>query len=530
MEEKKKKKKHHVGLIVTLVILFVVIVLPISLTYILFYDATTTSFVGDDNVSTESMLKKKTVSAFSDSKTSGKIDLAIEQNDLNQLLYGAYKEMPSQASQYVKKFYCDVEGKQYTFSFDAEVPLFKSRLRLVTTLDDYSDDSGRGIYFKIDDIKIGRTGGLKSIATSIASNFITDADLTKMFASTGLNMKVSLADAKITYARGDYIADLKKMIGGSNALVTSMLDTFFDNNLASLEPEGGIDVLIDLAKLHTNSAYCDPTHTLDIDVPAIGTNIKTLLKGGIVDDDQTKLGYVMNYLVRGYDLASSSAQSYISGKDLTSIGIADVEAYDGANLASETTITDALKNRINLTDIAQGKIGYIDETDINDTLQSVAAIGQGIVLDYVDSSDALVSCVCIDDLYANIFNNHIYLTLGLSINGYETSIVFDTAYKGLSDYVMTLEVSDLYFGTLSASEDLQSYLFDLMESSFSGDSEFFFDSATGVFTVDVKAAIENADATCKAAITAAMATGKELKATLTGSALADNGTIQVTIE
>ncbi len=526
-----KKKKRHVGLVVALVLVFVLIILPIGLAYALFFDTTTTSFVGDDNSDTNKLMNKRIVDGLASTKTTGKIDLALPENDINQLLYDAHKALPQEAKNFVKKFYCDISGKQYTFSFDAEVPLFKTRLRLVTTLDSYNDASGRGIAFTIDDVQLGRMPYLKGIATGIVSNFVTDESLTNMFASSGLNMKVSLSQGKITYARADYVADLKKMAGGQgNDLISNLLDVFFDNELTAFDSSSGIDVLFDLAKLHTNPGYCDPEHSLGIDVSDIVAKIKTLLDKGIVTQNEMDLGYVMNYLVRGYDMAIIQAQNYVQSRDFSSIGIQDVQAYKGANLKSNSNITNALKERINPSDVALGKIGYIDETDINDVLHATDAIGHGFVVDYVEGNKSAVACVCVDDFYANMFNGHLYLTVGLSINGYETSIVFDTDFQGIVDDAISLKVSSLYYGTLPLSSNLQSYFYDIVYKSLDAHAGISFQPNAGVFAVDLKQAIEKADDESKTAIILSMASGKELKASMTGSKLSDNGTIAITIE
>ena len=525
------QKKRHVGLIVTLTLLFVLIILPVGLAYALCFDTTTTSFVGNETTDTNKMMNQRVVDGFGQTKSTGKIDIAIGENDINQLLFNAQKTLPEQAKTYVKKFYCDISGNNYVFSFDAEVPLFKTRLRLATTLAQYDDATGRGVAFTINDVQLGRLPGLKGIGQSIASNFVTDASLTEMFASTGLNMKVSLTEGKITYARTDYIADLKKMIGGEgNSLMSSMLDELFNNNLTSLNPDNGIDIIFDLAKLHTNPDYSDSTHSLGIDINDIGSKIQTLLKNGIIEDNPNSLSHVMNYLVRGYALATGSAQSYVSGKDFSCIGITNIDAYKGADLASDTSITETLKQRINVADIALGKIGYIDEEDLNDVLASTKAVGQGMVLDYVDGTKSSVACVCIDDIYTNIFNNHFYLGLGLSVNGYETSIVFDTAFQGIKNYAMTLKVENLYFGTLSMSEQLKSYFFDIMQQSLSGDDALSFKSSTGVFTFDIQKAIDSADTASRLAISLALGSGKQFKAAASGSKLSDTGSIIITIE
>ncbi len=524
-----KEKKHHTGLKIFLILLVVLIVLPVSLAYIFFFDTTTTSFVGSDSVSTETLANRKMVDAMTDSKTSAAIDFEFDQDDVNQLLYQAHKQLPAETTNYVKKFYCDIDGSSYTFSFDVTVPLFQSRLRLVTSLATYDNDTGRGIVFTINDLKIGRTGGLKDIAISIASNFINDKTLTDMFASAGLNMNVSLSNATISYPRENYVADLKTMLGKADPVLPPLLDEFFGNNLTSLKSEGAIGVGVDLTKLNTNASYCDPDHTLGIDVKGNSEKLQTLLNKGVIDDSQEKVTMVMNYLIRGYALSESDVQAYVSGKDFSSIGITDVTAYTGANLDSGTTLTETLKNRINAADVALGKIGYFDETDINNAFKATSAIGEGAALRYKGDDSYKVSCACVDDFYTNIFNEHIYMTMGLSVNGYKTSVIFDTASKGVSGYKMSLQVSNLYFGTLSASTTLKDYFYDMLAGALDGEDTVSFDKTTGTFAVDIEAAINSADTLSKAAIETAMAAGKSFQATLTGEKLTDNGTIAITL-
>lgn len=516
-------KKRHVGLWVTLIAFTVIFVLPVTLLYALFFDSTVYGFVGSE-VQATTLIEAKAVNGFASTKETGKVALSIEQQDINELLYTAQKSFPAEASNFLKDFYCQIDGNRYNFSFAAEVPLFKTRINISTSFAKYDDASGRGVAFKIEDIKLGRIGGMAGLAASLAGNYLNDQSLTDMFAGTGLNMKVTLAEGKITYARADYIADFKKFLG-ETPLVSAFVDEVFSSEMVTLNTDAKIGLDIDLSTLHTHADYCSPERDLGIDLRAVDTKVATLLANGIIDRDANHLKQVLNFLVRGYDLASSEAKAYIQGKSFESIGITDVTAYQGFNLGEGTDLTTAFSSRITASDVMLGKLGYIDENDIADAFKSNVAIGQGNILTAQNGTEYKAASICIDNFYANIMNGHVYLVVGYSMDGYETSVVFDTSIQMAENKVMKLEVENLYYGTHAASLEMKNAFYDVIADSLKGADTVAFDKSSGTFTFDFDAAFNEADPAAKAVIDAAYGAGKNLKASVEGTTLAENGKI-----
>ena len=521
-------KKRHIWLWVTLAAFTAIFVLPVSLLYILFFDATYHGFVGT-GVDATTLIESKAVDGFASTKETGKVGLSIEQQDINELLYTAQKSFPAEATNYLKDFYCQIDGSRYNFDFLAEVPLFKTRIMISTSLGTYDDASGHGVVFKIEDLKIGRIGGMAGIATSLAGNYVNDQTLTDMFAGTGLNMKVTLAEGKITYARADYIADFKKFLG-QTPLVSAFVDEVFNSDMVSLHSENKVGVDIDLTSLHTHADYCSPERDLGIDVKALDEKIATLLANGIIDRDANHLKFVLNYLVRGYDLASSDAKAYIQGKSFESIGIADITAYQGSNLGGGTSLTEAFSSRISASDVYLGKLGYIDEDDIAEAFKSNVAIGQGSILSAQNGTEYKTAAICIDNFYANIFNDHVYMVVGYSMNGYETSVVFETSIDVVANKTMDLKVENLYYGTHVASKEMKDAFFDVVADGLKGADTVAFDKATGTFSFDFEDAFNQTDPAAKAVIDASYGMGKKLEATVEGTALADNGKIVLNLK
>ena len=516
-------KKKHVGLWVTLIAFTVIFVLPISLLYGLFFDSTVYGFVGS-GIEATTLIEAKAVNGFASTKETGKVALSIEQQDINELLYTAQKSFPAETSNFLKDFYCQIDGNRYNFSFAAEVPLFKTRINISTSLAKYDDASGRGVAFKIEDIKLGRIGGMAGIATSLAGNYLNDQSLTDMFAGTGLNMKVTLAEGKITYARADYIADFKKFLG-QTPLVSAFVDEVFNSEMVTLNTDTKIGLDIDLSTLHTHADYCSPERDLGIDLRAIDTKIATLLANNVIDRDANHLKQTLNFLVRGYDLASSEAKSYIQGKSFESIDIADITTYTGFDLGGGTSLTTAFASRITSSDVMLGKLGYIDEDDIAEAFKSNVAIGQGNILTAQNGTEFKAASICIDNFYANIMNGHVYLVVGFSMNGYETSVVLDTSIEMAEQKTMKLKVEKVNYGTHTASIEMKNAFYDVVADGLKGADTVTFDKTTGTFSFDFDAAFSQADPAAKALIDAAYSLGKGLKASIEGTALADNGKI-----
>ena len=119
-----------------------------------------------------------------------------------------------------------------------------------------------------------------------------------------------------------------------------------------------------------------------------------------------------------------------------------------------------------------------------------------------------------------------------AMNGYETSIIFDTVKKDTaSPYVITLNTDKVFYGTLEASADLKKIFYDLINESFANSDWISFDNVAtssnyGAITVNFEKAIT--ESPNFAALSAALTLqNKHLQVSLLGQDISSSGVINV---
>jgi len=546
MENKKKKK--HTGLIVFLSLFTVLIVIPVVAIYACFYDSTTATFVGKDNVDTASLYKAKAVDAFDSTATSHKISFTVGEDDLNQLLYQASQSLPENTKGYLKKFTVSIQDDAYHFYLDATFGgFFQTRIDIKTTLSEVKDavnPENGSFVFKIEDMKIGRISGMDSLALQLAGSSLNDATLTSLFQNAGLNMEVSLSNKTITYTKKAMIQDLEKQIGGStNAMYSAILNDFLKDDLLGFDfySSKTLSVNIALEDLHTNATYCPADKTAPLDVSVFRGQVKTLLDQGAIEADETSEGYVFDYLIRGFDNASDTTKTYLNAKtrDFSSVGISDITAYQGAINYSVSSIPSLVQQDLETSAQAgftSSTIASVSEDEITAYLETTSIYGYSYILSRPkDDATYKVNAVAVDDFYAQIVNDHLYLIIGVNINGYETSIIFDTLLQPNSpQYQITLKTDKVYYGNKEASGELKACFYDLINQSFadSGWMSFNDDSTSanyGQITLDFSTAITTS-AYYPALQLAETAQSKSVAIALSGADIASTGELRLNLE
>lgn len=546
--EPQKKKKKHTGLIIFLSLFTVLIIVPVVAIYACFYDNTTAAFVGKDNVDTSSLFKAKAVDAFDDTATSHKISYVVKEDDLNQLLYQASKSVPDNAKGYLKKLTVSIEDDAYHFYLDATLGgFFDTRIDIKTTLSETKDaqnpENGSFI-FTISDMKVGRISGMDSLALSLAGSSLNDESLTTLFKNAGLNMKVSLADKTITYTKKAMIEDLEKQIGGStNAVYSAILNDFIKDDLLGFDFYQGKALTADVAleELHTNPTYCPNDKTAPINMSDYRGQLKTLLDKGAIETDETSQSYVFEYLVRGYTHTSDVSKTYLTGKtrDFSSIGISDISTYEGPINYGASTIPSLVQK--DLQDSAN--VGFtspilssISEDEITSYLETTSIYGYSYILSRLkdDGSTYKVNAIAVDDFYAQIVQDHLYLIVGVNINGYETSIIFDTLLQpSTTEYEITLKTDKVYYGNKEASGELKAAFYDLINESFASSGWMSFDnnsssSTYGQIVLDFSDPIKTS--TYYPALQLAMtAQNKTVSISLTGTDVSSSGALVLSL-
>lgn len=438
------KKKMKKGWIIFLII-FCVIALPIGVTYGLFFDVSTKDVKQDPNYSIEKMGEKIIVDSLDHtSEEPHLISFKLEEDIIDQVLMSAKGEIPAPFSNYVKKIYVDVDTNKYNFYLDIAVPLFQTRVCLLTELDVEMYD----IEFTIEDVKVGRVGGF----SWVIDKFITDDILTNAFASTGLSIKSNIKERKLTYNINDFVSDLERLgVLGGDDIFSSMIKEFINNdqlvtfNVYNGEPFG---ININLTELHANSSE-DENYDLNLDLDLVRT-------ATIEDIVSTE----------NFEKTTDNIKSLFES---------NFRNIFSSTLSGHRTIKEVAVSQINASSITSGTSldVVITEEDINNYFKMSDILGNTIIFHREDGNTHKVNYFTVDNFYVNLFEeNYVQcadFVLGLNVNGYETVISVKTPFTGVNNNKLTfsLEEATFNFGSIDISDNLKNYFIDYLANGIS---------------------------------------------------------------
>lgn len=531
MSDNVKVKKGHPVLVTLLVLFTVLIVLPVGLAYALFFDSTTHTQTTTQTEMSQ-VIQDSLFDSFKPAKQKGKLEFKVTQDQLNAAFNSVYKQMPTEAQKYVSGIYVDVNNTNYDFYVEAGIPIFKSRAIIRTEMTDVVNETSPldGYFqFKIKEIQVGRINGIVGLINTFAKDPMTQAmnNLQSSLARSGLHLTVSWADQAITYTKANLLTDMTGKLGSNNQLVSSALEEFLSSNVVTLNGQAGTNLEIDtnLAKFHTKAGYVDEANDLNLKLEDYIAKLQTLIDNNVLLPASENLAPVFTYLIRGYDDVAASTKSIVDGLDLSTIGITDKAAYKGANLTPETSLEDKVKSQITIAGIAAKKIAKISEADINEMLAGTGLIGNGTVMARKNGQNPAEAVYFVfDNFNANILNDKMYFTAGLSVNGYETRAIITTTMTSFADYKMTLKVDGWYLGESNASAAMKTVIQDKIASGFSGEGAVSYDANSGSFVLDFSQAVQ--DSGMKVAIELAGTP----QATLIGASITDeNACLDLTI-
>ena len=481
-----KKHKSHAGLIVFIVIL-VIIGLPIALLYGFCYDATK----HDPNIQpaeASQVVQDAVFDSFAPAKAEKKLKLSVGQEQLNSVFKGIYNKLNPEVQKYVKGIYVDINNEKYTFYVEAEVPMFSSRAIVETTFTETINETNplQGYFtFKIVDAKVARLSGALDWVDRFAPNALTDfgKTLQNAFQNAGLSIKVDMKQRTFTYVKADLVKDAMKMIG-EQKLVGDLIDVFFEKGLTKLNPNGGTAMTFEtnLVPLHTNANYVVEADSLNLDLAPYKTKTLDLIKKGIVPVTSKDLGAIQQYLIRGYEGSSETERNAVKNLNLTSIGISDYTTYKGADLESgKVDIEQSMKEQAiaNIPTFATNHIiGSISESDINSMLHASSLIGTSTIFTKGSGETADLVYVTFNDVTAQLVNDHVYLSLAASLNGYDIRFIIvttlDASAEQLAQYKVALRFDSFYFGEYKAPQNIENTILDYMGKGFASTGEIAF--------------------------------------------------------
>ena len=528
VEVSKKKKKKHKALWITLGVILLLLITPIAVIYGCFYDGTITEMGEIESLDKEKFMMDAAVDSLDNTKDTGKITISISEEKLTQLLRTAFNEVSDSITDInLKNYITNIElvtsEEDWRFVVHARYEnIFKTKVTIITKI--YRNEEISAFEFDIKDVKVGRIEGLYTPVKNIASkyfNFDTDEFISDMVKQTGLSFEYSPESKKIIYTDEAINADIMKYLNnGDDDIYNTILRELFDPQAFKLIlNKDGITGEIDLAHLSKNAQFQDDSKKVDYGLLNFNSQVASLIGNKIIDSTQTKNMY--NYLVGGYAKASTSLKEALEGKDLTSVGISDYTKYNGVipNVSNDY-LKKTIEEQATLTNITtNNEIGRLTEENINHFINATNIIGYSYFMEReVDENTYKVNTLTIDNFYANIIENNLMLVIGVSINGYETLICIDMAYKECDslNYNLTFDISEMYFGEDVASDKLKSNVYSLVEKALENDETLFFDKETTTLTINI---LNSISAEAKAVIDATG--GMEFE--MSGKSLNDDG-------
>jgi len=533
-----KKKKRLGWLWGILITIGVVIVLPIATVYIIFY-TNQTKQVTAQKEEVADFSSRLLVEGFEDAKTEHAIAPTITEQDFDNILSGLVdpttglvKDLPDTVKTFFKQSYIEiteVEGETfYTFYLDVDTfGIFKTRVGIQTKLSSETGEDGKTLKFQIVDIFIGRlhnlTWAFDQLYDPVLSQFLSDEQIQSALSNFPLSISVNLKEKMISYKLADLMDDISALMGSSSAL-TPYLEELYNYNLFDIGfSEEGIKAVINLESLMTNADYqTNDKNFSTFTIEDIATKTRTLYTTNIVDKDH--LDTTFKYLIYGYDALTTEQQSYISPLDLSAIEIADATTYQGyAEAKNSGDFIGNIQSQVSMENLLLGKLCNISENDITSFLKGSGLVGNGFFLTHEKGDTKKMAYITFDNMYANVVNGKVTITIGMSFNGCETIITLTTAVKEFTDYKLKLHIDGLFFGSNQGSENFMNQILNMMGSAFSSGGLMSLDQTNKDLIFDLGSAI---DTTIKSYITMM---NKNIEVAADNAAINEEGFLRFTV-
>lgn len=503
MAKEKKKKKHRLLRWLLRIIIFIVLLAAIllGLAYYFLSDKSDGTSEADKTRSTEDVVSGAIAKGFDDIKETKKASFAFEKKDLDQLLYNAIEK--DNTIQGIDKTYVEIDGSNYKFYAQGHYWIFNTRICIDTTLT--TDKENRKFLFSINDISMGKVQGAYKLVSKVASNFITNDNLDSMFSNMGFNMKADVANSQITYSFDDMSKDMVKLVGADSDLAP-FVSFLFENDLVGTDDESDdLAFYLDFTDAASNASFMDSTQIGKTDgnlnLGNIPTDVNNLIDDGKITEDDSTL--VFTYLVKGYSALSDDEKTKISNLDLSSSTTLSGTSYNKYEGIVETPTMskmeiEAARNMSITTGSTDGTIAstYIEESYLNSALSSYGLVGTSMVINGEVDGNSHLTYIVVDDIYTNIVDDHIYYIARLNLNGYLTSLIYDTEIDSYdaSNYTFKFKQNDIYLGGLRANEGMADMMFDYLGQALSNiesnDSKWIYLNDDKTISFDMKSTMD----------------------------------------
>jgi hypothetical protein len=450
--------------------------------YFLLKDNSTPSYQMTSKT-TETIMNEKLLMAFQSTKEAHKISYEFSQDDFNQVIALAYEQNDSNIKKCLRGVEMKIDGNTYHIYVYATVGILDTKLDLSCTFT--SDEEN--YYLNIDSIRIGKLSKLKQWGLSILKSIMSEEKLNSAFSVDGIQMKADLGNERFVYSKKDCQSDLVSLLEkqtGEKTLMKSVISNFINMNLLSLDFTSKVQAVIDLEPLNWNDTYCNSANMLSSDSLNLDTKknqVKTLLEEGKIDLDNSHPNMVFSFLARGYSSLDDDSKAYIDSIDMSSIGFKDAlskKSYVGYQPSSVDIRNEVIGSATGGTLFSNDGF-HLGEGEINLYLQSQGILGYGYLLAGKVDDSYVLNYITLNNAYVDFINkgedSYMNMVVGLSVNGYETSLILENKKTGNLDYGITLKNENIYFGCKEIDSDLKDQLYTLIKDNLPSDGFLRFD-------------------------------------------------------
>ena len=443
------------------------------------------------SLSLEDITKQNLADSFLDTKDTGKITYEMGQDDFNQILALSMESMDDKTKNYLRAVEVRIDKDSYHILVYAKAGIISSTIDVSCG---FSSDE-ENYYLIIQNVKVGHLSGL----TSIAMDALRKANLDDLFPSMGVHMKEDLGNKRFVYSKKDAGKDLSSLLSSQSGddLVSSLLGNLFDADLLSLDFTDKLTAELNLEPLHFNPSFCSTKNMLkeeDMALEEKKDKVKRLLEGNVIDmkDDHPQTAF--SYLVKGYDNLTKEEKLYIDTISFASVGISDLakksyRGYQPSKADIQKTVLDAALDG----NLVRNEGILVREDVLNDYLQSQGLLGYGYLTSNHVEGEYILNYITLDNCYFNLLDRdgkeEMDMVLGISIDGYETSLVFENKKSESLSYGMKLKNENVYFGNKPVNDELKEQLYALIQNNLP-DNDFMTFDGKGTFIINFEGCLK----------------------------------------
>ena len=489
---------------------------PLAAGYIIFQDSNTKTVEIQPNFTLSEMGKRIGVDSLDNTVEKENISMFITENDMDNILMAALGKTGI-TSGFVKKSYVTIEGRRYTFYIDLDAYVMKSRIKIITDLEESEDHTT--FIFRIKDMAMGLLTGLAQPTKAVVRRFVNEEMINSVFAQAGLSIKFDKENYILTYHRDDIMSDINKMGGNNNmGLYYDVMQTLIKKDLTTfnLDSPNFLDITFDIKPLQTNEYVTDDADHIKVHHDEVGTQCRdklvALINAGELDPSSDTTGRAMKVVFSflfagGYEKLSEEDKAIIDGIDFSKVGISDVGSYDGFGLnKSDSYLNDKMKEGLLSFDDLEAKkteVTILNEKDLNNYIAGRNVIGFTTLMHRQTPETYKVNYMTVDNFYSNIYHNGdeqiAEFVCKINVNGYPTSLTFvSDADVGNDSIVFKIRDNGVKYGEIEA-PDLNDQFFEVIAGALNnGDATISADKASKTITMHFTNIVEEAKTKMKA--------------------------------